>query len=187
MRAHYVLLDNECALAAAAEAARHLGFITEIASEVSEQPVASGCSMLLSKLLELSSCAGAALRGACLISGGEFACPVKGPGVGGRNLETTLRCAIEMDERYADARERARLPSQIVALSAGTDGVDGNSPAAGALAERTTLARARSLGLDARRFLSASDAYSFFDALGDCVVTGPTGTNVRDLRVLVAV
>jgi glycerate-2-kinase len=72
----------------------------------------------------------------------------------------------------------------IVALSSGTDGIDGNSPAAGAIADQETVARARLLGLDAQRFLDASDAYTFFDALGDAIVTGPTGTNVRDLRLL---
>ncbi|HEX5709612.1 MAG TPA: MOFRL family protein, partial [Pyrinomonadaceae bacterium] len=103
-------------------------------------------------------------------------CPVRGAGVGGRNSETALRCALEM--------EGGNL--RMVALSAGTDGVDGNSPAAGAFADDTTVRRAHELGLDARRFLDASDAYTFFDALGDALVTGPTGTNVRDLRIMLA-
>jgi hydroxypyruvate reductase len=69
-------------------------------------------------------------------------------------------------------------------LSAGTDGVDGNSPAAGAFADETTLTRARALGLDAADFLARSDSYSFFEKLGDAIITGPTGTNVRDLRIV---
>ena len=73
-----------------------------------------------------------------------------------------------------------------MALSAGTDGIDGNSPAAGALADELTLTRARTLQLDALRFLDASDAYGFFDALNDALMTGPTGTNVRDLRLMLA-
>jgi glycerate-2-kinase len=72
-----------------------------------------------------------------------------------------------------------------VILSAGTDGIDGNSPAAGAIADESTLARARNLGLDPADFLARSDSYSFFEKLNDLVVTGPTGTNVRDLRILI--
>jgi glycerate-2-kinase len=112
---------------------------------------------------------------ACLISGGEFACPVKGDGLAGRNLETALRLA--MDER---------LSRQFVALCAGTDGIDGSSPAAGAIVDSTTRARARALGLDPAAFLDRSDAYSFFVALGDAIATGATGTNVRDVRILLA-
>jgi hydroxypyruvate reductase len=106
----------------------------------------------------------------CLISGGEFSCPVRADGIGGRNLETVLRCALA---------ER-----NVVILSAGTDGIDGNSPAAGAIAAETTLARARSLSLEPADFLARSDSYTFFEQLGDLIVTGPTGTNVRDLRIL---
>jgi glycerate-2-kinase len=73
-----------------------------------------------------------------------------------------------------------------VILSAGTDGIDGNSPAAGAIADETTLERARNLGLDAGDFLARSDSYTFFAQLGDLVDTGPTGTNVRDLRILLS-
>lgn len=71
-----------------------------------------------------------------------------------------------------------------VVLSAGTDGIDGNSPAAGAIADETTIARARKLNLDPRDFLARSDSYTFFKHLNDLIVTGPTGTNVRDLRLL---
>ena len=78
------------------------------------------------------------------------------------------------------------MPAHAVALCAGTDGVDGNSPAAGALADETTCGRARALGLDAAKFLEESDAYNFFESLGDALKTGATGTNVRDLRVLLA-
>jgi hydroxypyruvate reductase len=70
-------------------------------------------------------------------------------------------------------------------LSAGTDGIDGNSPAAGAVADGTTCARARARGLDPDHALARFDAFPLFAALGDAIVTGPTGTNVRDLRMLV--
>jgi hydroxypyruvate reductase len=186
-REHYVLLDNRRAIEAAARAAHERGFAVELAGDIIDQPIAAGCTQMLTRLLALWAHSSQGERKiVCLVSGGEFACPVKGRGSGGRNSETALRCAIEMDERYAEGSDAASLPSQLVALSAGTDGVDGNSPAAGALAERTTLERARLLQLDARRFLDASDAYSFFNALGDALLTGPTGTNVRDLRILLA-
>ena len=68
-------------------------------------------------------------------------------------------------------------------LSAGTDGIDGNSPAAGAIADETTIPRARELGLDAHQYLARSDSYSFFERLNTLIITGPTGTNVRDLRI----
>jgi len=92
---------------------------------------------------------------------------------GGRNLETTLRCAININTR-----------SHLVVLSAGTDGIDGNSPAAGAIADESTLERARNLNLPPTRYLARSDSYTFFEQLNDLIVTGPTGTNVRDLRIL---
>lgn len=182
LREHYVLLDNEHALARAAEAARSRGFIVEIARDVVEQPIADGCSLLLSRILDLSHSASAPRHGACLISGGEFKCPVLGSGTGGRNAEATLRWAMELDALDKDKTGS----SHIVALSAGTDGIDGNSPAAGAISDETTVERARRLNLDARRFLDDSDAYTFFQALNDTIITNLTGTNVRDLRIMLA-
>jgi hydroxypyruvate reductase len=181
-REHYVLLDNENALEAAAEAARARGFLVDVARDVIEQSISEGCSRLLSRLLDLR-CRTVDEEGRfCLISGGEFACPVRGRGAGGRNAESALRWALELDARGV---EESGL-SHTVALSAGTDGVDGNSPAAGAIADETTVERARHLHLDARSFLDESDAYSFFKALGDSIITGPTGTNVRDLRIMLS-
>jgi hydroxypyruvate reductase len=179
LRAHFVLLDNDTALEAAAEAARRRGFATELAEDISDEPIEEGCRQLIERLNTLNDqtkpSASSDTNVACLISGGEFACPVKGDGLGGRNLETALRLA--MDER---------LSRQFVALCAGTDGIDGNSPAAGAIVDSTTRARARALGLDPAAFLDRSDAYSFFVALGDAIATGATGTNVRDVRILLA-
>jgi glycerate 2-kinase len=179
LRKHFVVLDNRNALAAAAEGTRRRGFVTEIADDISDQPIAAGCSALLQRLDQLREHA----RGepstttACLISGGEFACPVRGDGTGGRNLETALRLAMSAGQSNS---------APFVALCAGTDGIDGNSPAAGALVDSTTIARARAIGLDPEDFLNRSDAYSFFVALGDVIATGPTGTNVRDIRILLS-
>lgn len=141
---------------------------------------------MLSQLLALQQRATREGHIACLISGGEFACPVRGEGIGGRNAETALRCAIEIDVWRNEKRDNESF-AHLALLSAGTDGIDGNSPAAGAIVDEMTLRRAREMNLDARSFLDGSDAYSFFNALGDALVTGPTGTNVRDLRILLAV
>ncbi len=184
IREHLVLLDNNSALEAAANKARERGFTVEIARDLVEQPVAEGCAQLVSRLLELYKRCGGEGRGVCLISGGEFVCPVKGAGVGGRNAETALRCAIEMETQLR--QQGASKPLHLAMLSAGTDGIDGNSPAAGAVADDMTLMRAHALGLDARGALIESDAYSFFNALGDALTIGPTGTNVRDLRIMLA-
>ncbi len=111
----------------------------------------------------------------CLLSAGEVTVRVQEPsGVGGRNQQLALYAATQM--KAADA--------PIVLLSAGSDGVDGNSPAAGALVDTETLARAAQLGLDAQLALARFDTYPLFDALGDTVMTGPTGNNLRDLRIL---
>jgi glycerate 2-kinase len=180
---HFVLLDNDGACDAAVESARERGFAVESARDVSEQPVDEGAGLLVSRLFELYAREGARGRGVCLVSGGEFACPVRGAGVGGRSSETALRCAFEIEKALREETEGSK-PRRVVALCAGTDGVDGNSPAAGALADNTTLPRAR--GSDATKHLEESDAHTFFDTLGDAIRTGPTGTNVRDLRILLA-
>jgi hydroxypyruvate reductase len=160
---HIVLLDNRSAIDAAANKARELGYTSAILDHIREQPIEEGCELLLQDA-----------RDGCAISGGEFSCPVRGDGRGGRNLETALRCAINLKDQN----------SHLVILCAGTDGIDGNSPAAGALADETTLQRARNLNLPPTRYLARSDSYTFFEQLNDLIITGPTGTNVRDLRIL---
>ncbi|HLL76909.1 MAG TPA: DUF4147 domain-containing protein, partial [Pyrinomonadaceae bacterium] len=183
-RRHHVLLSNATAVERAAEVARSSGCAVEIAHDIEDQHVGEGAALLVSRLLELRARAGDGSP-VCLVSGGEFACPVRGPGRGGRSGETALRCALELEARGPAAPATGRAP-RFALLFAGTDGLDGNSPAAGALCDETTTARARALGLDPLKFLADSDSYNFFDALGDALVTGHTGTNVRDLRVLVS-
>jgi glycerate 2-kinase len=109
-----------------------------------------------------------------ILADGELSSPVTGDGVGGRNSAFVLACVPKIAGR------------NITVLSAGTDGIDGNSPAAGAVADGETLARARDAGLDVGDFMRRSDAYNFFARLGDAVVTGHTGNNLRDLRILIA-
>ena len=181
LRKHFVLLDNQSALEAAAEAALNRGFTTEIAGDISDQPIEQGCRQLLSRLDALRDRSKteqtSAINAVCLISGGEFSCPVRGEGLGGRNLETALRLAT--------GQSLSGYP-HFIALCAGIDGIDGNSPAAGAIVDSTTRERAEAIGLDPSAFIERSDAYSFFVALGDAITTGATGTNVRDIRILLA-
>ena len=107
-----------------------------------------------------------------VIAGGETTVNVRGGGKGGRNQEFALAAAVEL------AGEGA-----MAVLAAGTDGIDGPTDAAGAFVDGTTVARAASLGLDPVAHLENNDAYPFFRALGDLIVTGPTGTNVADLAI----
>lgn len=178
LRRHYILLDNQSALKAAQIFAEEKGFRAEIIAEIESQTVAEGCRMMVEKLREALNQSGENQKIA-LISGGEFSCPVRGAGIGGRNSETVLQMAILLDALKSEFPE-------VAFLSAGTDGIDGSSPAAGAVCDAQTLDAARLLGLDAREFLENSDSYSFFDSLGAAVSTGATYTNVRDLRLLLA-
>ena len=169
---HHVLLGNWTALEAASRQASELGFTCVTREDISEQPIDEGCDLLLS-----GADAGPAI---CEISGGEFSCPVIGDGRGGRNLETVLRCAIKLSRRSN--------PHHTVVLSAGTDGIDGNSFCAGAIADETTIENSLGWHVDPEYFLGRSDSYAFFDQLHypfpGLILTGPTGTNVRDLRIV---
>jgi len=109
-----------------------------------------------------------------VIADGEVSSPVRGKGIGGRNAAFVLACVKKIAGK------------KIAVLSAGTDGVDGNSPAAGAVADGETLERGLAVGLNARYMFRESDSYSYFARLGDTIVTGPTGNNLRDLRILLA-
>jgi glycerate 2-kinase len=110
---------------------------------------------------------------ACLLSVGKL---TAGHGIGGRNQQFALACA----RRIAETGQR------VTVLSAGSDGIDGNSGAAGAVSDETTLARAQALGLDVDLALGEFDSNRVFRELGDTIVTGPSGNNVRDLRMLLS-
>jgi len=114
----------------------------------------------------------------CLISGGEVTVTLNAqPGAGGRNQQFALACALELAKHAGE---------HVTVLSAGSDGIDGNTQAAGAIADPTTVARAKAFGFDAQHSLQEFDACPLFTALGDSVVTGPTGHNLRDLRLLIS-
>jgi len=113
-------------------------------------------------------------RPVVLLSGGETTVTVRGKGKGGRNAEFLLAFGLAIEGLEG-----------IAALAADTDGIDGTEDNAGAIADGTTAARIRAAGLDPRTLLAANDAYTAFSAIGDLVVTGPTGTNVNDFRAVV--
>jgi glycerate 2-kinase len=133
------------------------------------------CAKAFCSRLRAAAVALPAGRSVTLIAGGETTVHVRGNGKGGRSQEFALAAAIDLAEQ-----------EQIAVLAGGTDGVDGPTDAAGAYADGTTVARAGTLGMSARGHLENNDAYPLFHALGDLVVTGPTGTNVTDLAMGIA-
>ena len=167
---HYFrLLSNRHAVSSACDAAAKMGLVAEVGKGPWDDDFRAVAAANRAALDDLA----ARNPGApvCLVVGGEVTCPVTGSGVGGRNQAFVLYAA-----GLIAGRNRA-------VLSAGTDGRDGNSPAAGAVADGQTLARARARGLDPARYLAESDAYHFFRTLGDTIEIGYTGNNVRDLRL----
>jgi hydroxypyruvate reductase len=164
----WTILSNQSAIRAASVAAERAGFVVHIDNSCDDWDYAKAADHLLGKLRAL----GKQLFPVCLISGGEVTVRVANGGVGGRNQQFALACA----EKIAG--------ENITVASAGTDGIDGNSQAAGAIADGTTIRRAQKLGLDARNALERFDAYPLFHALDDAIETGPTGNNLRDLRLL---
>jgi glycerate 2-kinase len=109
-------------------------------------------------------------RPACVVAGGETTVTVRGHGLGGRNQELALSAALEI----------AGLEEAMI-VSLATDGTDGPTDAAGAIADGSTLRRAQEMGLSAAQYLANNDSYHFFQQLGDLLITGPTNTNVNDL------
>ena len=160
--------------AAAGEAAR-LGMQSMVLSTFIEGEARSVAPVLAAFLREVHASGHPAPRPCCLVLGGETTVTVRGQGTGGRNQELALAAAFALDG----------VPDVLLA-SVGTDGSDGPTDAAGAWVDGTTLARARAAGLDAAQALASNDSYSFFDALGDLIKTGPTNTNVNDLMLLFA-
>ena len=159
------------ALSEAVNAAEARGFMTEIFTTQLSGEARSAGALLAQRAMEIKR-RGVQLP-ACLLAGGETTVTVAGTGKGGRNMELAL----------AFAREIEGIPG-ITLLSAGTDGNDGPTDAAGAFADGMTVLRARSQGLDSAAYLANNDSYSFFKEEGGLFITGPTGTNVMDLQIV---
>ena len=164
------LLSNASLIdAAEAEAQRHR-FSVEIDNSCDDWDYMRAADYLLERLRALRKKS----ERVCLLSGGEVTVKVENGGMGGRNQQFALACAAKI------------AGEKITVLSAGTDGIDGNSPAAGAIVDGSTTERAQARGLDPAAHLTGFNAFPFFQSLGDAVITGPTGNNLRDLRVLLA-
>jgi hydroxypyruvate reductase len=163
------VLSSETAEKAAAAAASKHGFAVEIDDSCDDWDYAAAADYLLDRLRRLRQ----GVSKAAIVSGGEVTVKVGSPaGTGGRNQHFALYCAQKI------------AGENMVALSAGTDGIDGNSLAAGGVVDGTTLERARAEGLDVAEHLRAFNAFPLLEKLGDTINTGPTGTNVRDVRIL---
>jgi hydroxypyruvate reductase len=168
-----MVASNIQALEAAKAEAQRLGFHAVILSSFIEGETREIARMHAALALEVRASGHPAKPPVCLITGGETTVTLRGKGKGGRNQEFALAAALDI----AGLRD-------VVVLSAGTDGTDGPTDAAGALADGETVARAVGLGLKPRAALDGNDAYPFFERLGDLVMTGPTRTNVMDVRLV---
>jgi len=161
--------NNRLALDAAAKRARQLGFRTLVLSSGIQGETREIARMHAAIAREIVSTARPVKAPACIVTGGETTVTLRGDGLGGRNQEFVLAAALEI----------AGLKN-VVVLSAGTDGSDGPTDAAGAIADGDTLRR----NPEGRRYLDHNDSYRYFQPLNDLVITGPTGTNVMDVRIL---
>lgn len=168
----FLLLGMDDLFHPAHHAAEALGCMSCCDNSTDDWPVEKAAEFLLDQLEAVRKVNPG--RRVALIADGEVSSPVLGDGTGGRNSAFVLACVEKIAGR------------NIVVLSAGTDGIDGNSPAAGAVADGETLGRARAAGMSPADAFRRSDAYAFFAKLDDAIVTGPTGNNLRDLRILIA-
>ena len=167
-----LLLTSHDLFHAAHHAAESEGFLTCCDNSTDDWPVERAADYLLDQLTGL--CSQNPGQRVALVANGELSSKVTGQGIGGRNSAFVLACVEKIAGR------------PITVLSAGTDGIDGNSPAAGAVADGNTLARARKLNLSPANHFAQSDSCNFFRHLDDAIFTGPTGNNLRDLRILLA-
>src|SRR5215831_3428434 len=167
----WTVLSSATAERAAAAAAAQRGFAVEIDHSCDDWDYAKAADYLLDRIRRLQR----EVSRACIVSGGEVTVKVgDSAGTGGRNQHFALYCAQKI------------AGENITVLSAGTDGIDGNSPAAGAVVDGSTVERARVAALDAAEHFREFNSFPLFEKLGDAVHTGPTGNNVRDLRILLA-
>jgi len=175
-RVHHVIVgDNRTAALAAEERARALGFHAEVLTTYLEGEAREVGKVLAALAKEEARHATLLPHPACLVLGGETTVTVRGDGKGGRNQEIALGAALALEGWKG-----------VMVVTLATDGTDGPTDAAGAIATGDTVARARALGLDPADHLARNDAYPLFAALGDLIITGPTGTNVCDLAFVLA-
>jgi hydroxypyruvate reductase len=167
--------SNRLALAAARDRAMGLGYRTLLISNAIQGESRTVAASHVAQLKETLRQEPSATHPMCLISGGETTVTIRGDGLGGRNQEFALAAAIA-----------ASGLDNVVVLSAGTDGTDGPTDAAGGIIDGGTVSRGAALGLDAAAFLARNDSYHFLQATGDLFITGPTFTNVMDIHLVLA-
>lgn len=170
---NFVIGSNILAVKAAEKRAKQLAYNSLILSTFVEGETKDIARMHAAIAKEVLSSNNPIKPPACIISGGETTVTMRGTGKGGRNMEFVLAGSIEVDGL-----------KDVVILSGGTDGTDGPTDAAGAIADTHTIKRAKELNLDAQAYLKDNDSYSFFKQLDDLLITGPTNTNVMDLRIM---
>lgn len=168
-----VIGNNFLVVNAAAARARAVGYTPHVLTRALEGEARDVARTLVGLARQVRESRGPVPAPACLIAGGETTVTVRGRGLGGRCQEFALAVALELEGMDG-----------VVALAAGTDGTDGPTEAAGAIADGMTTARARQHGHDPRRRLDDNDSNPLFASLGDLVVTGPTNTNLLDLYLL---
>jgi glycerate-2-kinase len=172
-----LLCDNRFAIEAASNVAGSLGFLVHTCYDLTEGDYRDVAGEMIERLSGLRN--QFSDRAICIISGGEVSCVVSGSGVGGRNQEFVLYSATKLAEQCVGT-------GPLAVLSCGTDGIDGNSSAAGAVSDRECIEEAIRSGIDPRVYLRENDSFSFFSKMGGLVSTGPTGTNVRDIRMMLS-
>ena len=168
-----IVSSNIHAIQAAKRKADELGYNSLILSTFVEGETKEAARVHAAVAKEILKTGNPVHRPACVISGGETTVTIRGKGLGGRNQEFVLAAAIDIDGL-----------ENVIVLSVGTDGTDGPTDAAGAVADGSTVSRAGEKGMDAEHFLRENDSYHFFKPLEDLIITGPTHTNVMDLRLV---
>jgi glycerate 2-kinase len=171
---NFIIGSNVLALEAAEKAAEALGYGCLILSSMVEGETREVAKVHAAVAKEILHTGNPLPPPACVISGGETTVTIRGKGLGGRNQEFCLASAVEI----------AGMPERVVVLSGGTDGNDGPTSAAGAVVDPLTVKRGSDLGLRAADFLDDNDAYHFLEKTDDLLVTGPTKTNVMDVRLV---
>jgi len=173
-KTHNIIVgSNWEAVAAARDYAQNLGYHTIVLSTFVEGETKDVARVHAAIAKEVNKTGNPINKPACIISGGETTVTIRGHGLGGRNQEFVLAAAMAI-----------RGMDNIVVLSAGTDGSDGPTDAAGAMADGETMARASQLQLDSLKYLQNNDSYHYFEKLNDLIKTGPTNTNVMDIRIV---
>jgi len=165
--------SNAQAIDAAYAQAKALGYKTMVLSTRIEGETREVAGVHAAIAKEILASGRPLKRPACVLSGGETTVTLRGDGKGGRNQEFVLAAAMALEGS-----------GEVTVLSAGTDGTDGPTDAAGAIADGLTVEKGRALGLEAAQFLARNDSYRYFERIEGLIKTGPTGTNVMDVRVM---